>query len=168
MRETERRRTERLFISIPIRVFGIDPVCGHFEEDTHTVIVNRFGASIVLCHGVDPNSTVRIINLENGLESNFRVVGKIRPLAGTSAVWGVECANERINFWGVEFPSGQTFVRAAGCALLACKECHSRFFWPLTPMEMEILEMTGAIRNYCDQCGSRTIWIAQDPRNRKP
>lgn len=167
MRETERRRTDRLLISIPIRVFGIDPESGPFEEDAHTVIINRHGASVVLHHKVEPKNTVRIVNLENQLESNFRVVGKIRPLGGEAAEWGVECLSEGINFWGMEYSSGQYPERTPACALLACKECHSRFFWPLTPMEIEVLEMAGSIQNYCDHCGVQTDWVPSDPRNRK-
>jgi hypothetical protein len=168
MRETERRRTDRLFISIPIRVFGIDPALGHFQEETHTLIVNRHGASIVLCHRLEAKDTIRIVNLENQLESNFRVVGRIRSSTGGGAEWGVECLNEEINFWGMAYSSGHYPERTPACALLACQGCHDRFFWPLSPMQIEVLEMGGSIQNYCDHCGSQTDWVPRDPRMDKP
>lgn len=167
MSETDRRRTDRLLISIPIRVFGIDPRSGHFQEDTHTVIVNRHGASIPLNHNVSPKDTIRVVNLENHLEANFRVVGSIRSLKGGTGEWGVECLSEAPNFWGIEFSTRQYSERTPACALLACRGCRSRFFWPLTPMEMEVLELAGSIRNYCEDCGEQTDWIPKDPRQRK-
>ncbi len=92
MDQLEQRRTERLTLSVPIRVIGTDPAGEPFTEDTYTLVLNQAGARIALQHRVTPEDSIRIINLENYNEADFRVVGATR-LSGTEAAeWGVECA----------------------------------------------------------------------------
>src|ERR1700730_14685471 len=121
MSQPERRDTERLRLTIPIRVLSLDTARGEFSEDTYTVLVNRTGARIGLKHQVLQGDTLRIINLENYAEADFRVVGPTQLAEGTATEWGIECLDLKRNIWGVEFspplPSGSS---EAG-ALLQCR-----------------------------------------------
>ena len=52
LREVEHRRSERLLITVPIRVEGVDRDGAKFVEETRTLVVNRQGARIYLKHRV--------------------------------------------------------------------------------------------------------------------
>ena len=71
----EKRNTERILLTIPIRVSAFGGSDGGFSEETYTVEINRDGARIALKHRVEPGDTLRIANMENLREADFRVVG---------------------------------------------------------------------------------------------
>ena len=60
IREIERRRSERLLLSVPIRVEGVDRDGGKFWEDTRTIVINREGARIYLKRAVPADASVRL------------------------------------------------------------------------------------------------------------
>lgn len=166
MDQPEQRRTERLLLTIPIRVIGFDAETGEFSEDTHTLVVNRAGARIALTHRVVAEDTIRIINLENYNEADFRVVGPTR-LAGTEvAEWGVECAEPGRNVWGIELPPPLAAEGSEAGALLECRACHTQGLWPVTLMDVEVLDSTGIVQRLCDQCGKPTYWTYADVTRR--
>lgn len=166
MDQPEQRRTERLLLTIPIRVIGFDAETGEFSEDTHTLVVNRAGARIALTHRVVAEDTIRIINLENYNEADFRVVGPTR-LAGTEvAEWGVECAEPGRNVWGIELPPPLAAEGSEAGALLECRVCHTQGLWPVTLMDVEVLDSTGIVQRLCDQCGKPTYWTYADVTRR--
>jgi len=71
-------RTDALIeLSVPVRVLRFDlekSETGGFSEDTRTLAVSRSGGSVPLPKSVMPGDSVRIINLENHSEADFRVV----------------------------------------------------------------------------------------------
>ena len=76
MATPNRRRSERLLLSIPIRVEGTNPTGEKFTETTRTVIINRHGAWIQLKQPVSPGISLRITNL---------VAHRLTPLATGAA-----------------------------------------------------------------------------------
>ena len=58
LREVERRRSERLLITVPIRVEGMDRNGEKFSEETRTLVINRQGARIYLKRMVSAGATV--------------------------------------------------------------------------------------------------------------
>lgn len=166
MGTAEHRRSERIMLSLPILVAGLDPAGQEFTEETRTLVVNREGALILLQHALAPEETIRIINLQNDAAANFRVVGPTRLATPQGTEWGVECLKEGMNIWGIDF-STRSEDASQACALLECLACKSRFFWPVTLMESEVLTSTGIIQNLCDHCRRTTSWAFADV-NRRP
>ena len=76
---------------------------GAFTEETWTVEVNRTGARIALKHAVAPNDTIRIADLENLREADFRVLDPVRLEQGELGEWGVECLEPDHNLWDIKF-----------------------------------------------------------------
>lgn len=152
------RRTERIMLEIPIRVFSFGGRVGDFSEDTRTLMVNRDGALIVLIHRLVPNETVRIINLENLREDDFRVVGLSRQEGDRFCEWGVECVDKNRTLWEIDFPPPLEDSGAEGGALLQCTGCGKESFLVLSLTEVNILESRGAIENLCERCGELTSW----------
>jgi len=153
-------------LTIPIMVAGFDPSGQEFAEETRTLVANREGALIALKHALAPESTIRIINLQNDAAANFRVVGPTRLDTAQGTEWGVECLREDMNIWGIDFPARSEDASKAS-ALLECQACHKKFFWPVTLIETEVLGSTGIIQNFCDNCRQPTPWTFADV-NRRP
>lgn len=163
MGSAEHRRSERILVSLPILVVGLNPSGEEFAEESRTVVVNREGALIMLKNALSPENTVRIIQLQSDATAEFRVVGPTRLTTNEGTEWGVEYLKEGMDIWGVDFPPQPPDAEAkSASALLECRVCQKKYFWPLTLMEVEVLDTTGIIQNFCVQCSSPTSWIYAD------
>ena len=113
---------------MPIRVIGFDEARGRFIEDTHTIVVSKTGSLIAMKHKVFPADVIRIINLENMEEADFRVVGPSIVTEQEVYEWGVECAEEGRNIWGINFPEPLPEGTAPPCwfAAPATRKCSGR------------------------------------------
>jgi hypothetical protein len=163
MTEPEQKKTDRLQLQIPVRVMGFETTTGEFSEDTHTVTVSRTGARIALRRLVAVSDTLRIVNLENYSEADFRVVAPTGWAGSEINEWGVEYLEPGRNIWGIEFAAT---VPGESGALVECRDCHRRAFWALTPMEAEVLDTAGVVRRHCNQCGKYTFWMHADVTRR--
>lgn len=153
-------------MAIPILVAGPDAAAGEFAEETRTLVVNRGGALILLKHALHPEDQLRIFNLISDAAADFRVVGPTSETTAEGAEWGVEYLKDGMNIWGIDFPPASGEGKAHASALLECQTCMKKFFWPLTLVEIEVIESTGVIQNFCNQCGQSTAWIYADPAHR--
>jgi hypothetical protein len=157
----EKRDTEPILLKLPIRVSAFGGSGGDFSEETYTVEINRAGARIALKHRVAPGDTIRIVNLKNLRESDFRVVGPSRLEAGGVDDWGVECLEADRDLWEVKFsPPLESHTTPAG-ALLKCDDCGAESFCSLRAWELEILK-SGALQRLCQDCGAPTNWQYAD------
>lgn len=164
MAQEEQRQTERLQLSIPIRVVGFSATTGEFTEDTYTVVVNGRGARIRLKQKVVADDEVRIINLANYSEADFRVVGPTSLPGADPAEWGVECTEGERNIWGIEFPP--PLAPEVSAAVLECRACRTKVLWPLRLMQVEVLDSTGEVSGSCDQCRNTTYWTYAEVSHR--
>lgn len=160
----DRRKSERIRLQLPIRVIGFDEARGRFIEDTHTIVVSKTGSLIAMTHKVFPADVLRIINLENMEEADFRVVGPSIVTEQEVYEWGVECAEEGRNIWGINFP--EPLLEGTAAALLICRACNQEVLWPATLLEIEVLQRTGMIAMPCDQCRKPTYWTFAETERR--
>jgi len=97
---SRQRRSPRRELALPIRVFGTSARGRDFVEDCVCVKVSRYGAQIRLKHTVISDETLRILNLKNQKEADFRVVGQVTNPPGTPyADWGLEAVTPDEDFW---------------------------------------------------------------------
>ncbi len=160
MKTTEQKPQERIRVQLPIRVFGFGEARGQFLEDTHTTVISPTGSLAPLKHRVFPADVVRIVNLRNIREADFRIVGPSVITESEVAEWGVECTDRDRNIWGVEFPPLEAHDPSI---LLECRACHSQDSWPATVLEREVLQATGIIALNCAHCRKPTYWTYVDP-----
>src|SRR5579872_4009870 len=90
LREIEHRRSERLLITVPIRVEGVDRNGAKFNEETRTLVINRQGARIYLKNHVAAGAMLMITTMVGRRTCKFRVVGPTQPVSGDGGEWGVE------------------------------------------------------------------------------
>jgi len=162
LKEVERRRSERLLITIPIRVEGIDRDGDKFAEETRTLVINRQGARIYLKRLVSAGATLLITTSVGHRSCRFRVVGPTQPLSGEGGEWGVESEEAGCNIWGIGFPPPLSLE--SGCtALLECRRCHVVKLSHLSMVEHEVLGTSGLLVKECEACGRTTSWSFREP-----
>ena len=154
--QTLRRRTDRILAPVRIRVIGNNASGVSFGEETVTVSFNPQGARISLTNTLLPDDILLIMNLENGVEEEFRVVGGFKEVFGDRQEWGVESLNPESQIWGVEFTPPAEGVQPK--VLIECAACKRAIQTPLSTIEYEVLLSTGLISRHCERCGENTRW----------
>ena len=154
--ESSRRRTDRILAPVRIRVIGNDMMGVSFAEETITVSFNQQGARISLTHSLLPDDIVLIMNLENTIEEEFRVVGGFQRVFGDRQEWGVEAVNPESKMWGVTFSQPAEGIQPK--VLIECAACKKAAQSALSSIEYDVLLSTGLISRHCDRCGEHTRW----------
>lgn len=149
-----KRRSDRIMLTVRLRVVGRDAKGNHFKEDGRTITLNRHGARIRTRGALQVGQIVHIINQAAQSEADFRVVGPLSPVSGNEGEWGVECLQDDRNIWGIQFPLLPIGESAYSKGLLECRRCHSTAFLPLSAVEYEVLESAGILTKACEKCGS--------------
>jgi hypothetical protein len=102
--EANRRRTQRVILSLPVTVRTIDgPKELSFEEETHTLVVNLHGAMIVLAGKVAKGQRLQLTNRATQAEQVCRVVN-LGAKSGDKAQVAVEFLTPSQDFWSISFP----------------------------------------------------------------
>lgn len=154
----EKRRSDRLLLTVPLRIHGTDPRGVAFKEDARTVTLNRHGARIQVSHPLRSGQTVRLLNLVSHHEADFRVVGPTAPPSEKGSEWGVECLDSKENIWGIQFPPLVGGAGAESKALLECRKCHTVALMQVSLVEVEVLETAGILSRHCQSCGNVRPW----------
>jgi hypothetical protein len=97
-----RRRSQRVMLSVPIVVAGLDAGGSAFREEARTLIVNAHGALINLTQRVALGQTLVLKNQTTEEEQGCRVVFLGDPHEGGTHV-GVEFDRAAPHFWPVNF-----------------------------------------------------------------
>lgn len=153
---TDRRRSDRLMITIPLRINGVDANDQKFSEDTRTVTINRHGARVRLSRPLTSGRVVHIVNLVSQKEADFRVIGPLTPTTEKGGDWGVACTDPGENIWAIQFPPPPAGQSSESKALLECRECRTVALLDTSLVEVEVLESSGIISRKCPSCGVST------------
>jgi hypothetical protein len=98
-----RRRSQRILLSITITVEGQTSAGQAFSEITKTSVVNAHGAAILLRHAVTLGALLKITNMKTG-ETSMATVVDLPTGAESGAEVGVELQKPSPRFWRVAFP----------------------------------------------------------------
>jgi hypothetical protein len=156
--DTGLRRSTRLAVSLPIRIYAIDFKGTDFVEDSTTVVVNSYGAKIRLNHQLLPEQEIRIQSLKTSREAVFRVVSRVGNLEDRFTYWGVECLSPSQDVWGIKFPQPGPDDQRAVRALLRCPICRFRETIYLDEPLLESIQELGGLLRGCLKCGQTGIW----------
>jgi hypothetical protein len=100
---SNRRRSQRVLLRIPIAVIAPGPDKKMAREQTHTLVVNAHGALIGLDLPVRVGQVIILQNPETGEEQSCRVI-RFSPSREGQAEVGIEFLKPAPNFWRVAFP----------------------------------------------------------------
>ena len=102
-RATERRRTLRVALSVPLTIHGKSGTGEKFCVQTHSQSVNRHGALFNLEVPVNVGQTLILVNDHTAKSVECRVVSNHRSRDNKIFI-GVEFAVSELNFWNMQFP----------------------------------------------------------------
>jgi len=100
---SNRRRSQRVLLRIPIQVMARGPDQVHVCEGTHTVVVSAHGGLIYLDLPVTLGQVIVVKNPETGEEQACRVAFRNKNADGKTEV-GLEFVQPAPHFWRVSFP----------------------------------------------------------------
>lgn len=158
MTEFQRRRSSRVLLWAPIRVFGVDSAGADFTEEALTTIVNLHGAKIRLTHQLLLNSEIRLYNHSTGGSSVFRVVSKLDSSELKFTYWGVENLHPGKELWGVYFPELQPGDRLKLRVMVECPTCSTREALPIDETRLAALQEKGGVERTCTRCNAPRLW----------
>jgi hypothetical protein len=95
------RRSPRKKASVAVRVCCDRPGGSAWKEDTETVVLSRYGASLRCSRPADPRESLQIVRLDTGKEAQARVAWH-RPAGSEGSQIGVEFL-DCDNFWGLDW-----------------------------------------------------------------
>jgi len=105
------RRSQRVLLSVPLRVTGKRINETTFVEHTNTLVVNAHGALIQLKEAVHAGQPLSLKNIMTGEEEHCTVMDINEGPNGAPEV-GVEFADPNPRFWRVSFPPADWTTRS--------------------------------------------------------
>ena len=92
---TDRRMTSRIYVHIPLFIYGYTPAGDPFHEESHTIAVNGAGGLISMTSGVLPGQRLVVTN-EGNDQTQECVVVSVRSYGSQIAV---KFPNPMPQFW---------------------------------------------------------------------
>jgi len=153
------RRSDRITLTLLLEVSGRDVHGQEFKDASHTLLINRHGAVIVLDRDLAAEQHIHLRRrapTEVHRESDVRIVGQFGKQKD-GFVYGIEILDQK-DLWGVEFPSLPASAEAVARMLLECNYCRSREVVYLNEVELQGFETNRGIARHCKACGIPSIW----------
>ena len=98
-----KRRSQRVLMSLTVRVHGYDATGGRIDEETQTLAINVHGALVLMKSRVTRGGQLFLVNKRTEEEQECHVVF-LGPVRGGKAEIGLEFTEARPGFWRVAFP----------------------------------------------------------------
>ncbi len=158
--ETNRRQSDRVILTLPIRVSGVRAHGKNFLEEGQTIDISRQGATIKVDRDLFAGEIIKIRRLDGvGKEATARVVGRVAG-GPEGFVFGVTMLDPAIvNPLGVVFPTVVAGMHKAMLrALLRCVVCNRTEVSYLDEFEADLFLYHHYISRICENCGGWTTW----------
>ncbi len=155
--ELTKRRSDRIAMSIPIRVMGKDEWGQDFMSESRTVTLSRHGATIILKQGLKPDQDLKITLAKRSKEAAFRVVGRIGG-ESDGFVYGVAQLDPNVDLWGIGFPPTSDDKRVVGRLLMECSQCKYQEIAYMNELEVQVFQANQELTRPCLKCRKATLW----------
>jgi hypothetical protein len=157
--ETNHRQSDRVFLTIPIRVSGIRGRGEVFLGEGQTIDISRQGATIKVDRELFAGEVVKVQRLDGaGKEVMARIVGRVAR-GSEVHLFGLTILDPAIaSPWGIVFPAVAEMDNAVLRALLRCVSCERTEVTYLNEFEADLLLCHHYISRLCEQCGGWTTW----------
>jgi hypothetical protein len=103
IKDTGRRRSMRVLLSVPIFVTGKTTNGEDFSEEARTLVVNAHGALIALSSPVAAGQQITVANKATRKSMECRIVYLGNVQAGKTQM-GIEFMSPCSGFWQIDFP----------------------------------------------------------------
>ena len=151
------RQSERVLLTLPIRISGTGEYGKEFVEEGHTVDVSRQGATIMVDRELRPGQNIKIQRMGVFKEAMARVVGQIIR-EGHGFLCGIALVDPNVDLWDISFPAAGEADKAVLRALLRCVACGQLEVSYLNEFESDLFLYHRSIARICERCGGWTTW----------
>lgn len=153
------RRSDRIWLSVPIEISGIDARGQQFVTQGKTVVISRHGATIFVARRIALEKTINIRLLSKGKEAEFRIIGQIGE-QDLGFSYAAAFSDQDLQFWDIEFPSLSEAEKSVGRVLLECVRCQVCELIYLNEVEMEVFSSNQSIERFCKSCARSSLWTS--------
>ncbi|HKV61220.1 MAG TPA: PilZ domain-containing protein [Candidatus Acidoferrum sp.] len=155
--DKNQRESDRVFLSLHIRVTSVAEHGKDLWEEGRTVDVSRRGAAIMVDLELHAGQSIKIQRVGLGKEAMARVVGRIVGRSDAH-VFGVALVGPAPNLWDIAFPDAPDLEKAVLRALLRCIACGRLEVSYLSEFETDLFLRHHCISRMCTSCGGWTTW----------
>jgi PilZ domain len=160
---SDKRRSDRLWLTLPLRVEVTDGNGQPVEYPGRAINLNRHGGRIQVPRELDPNQSLALHTPVGWYGTEFRVVETLTH-SEHGCECGVECLHGENKIWGIEFPPIEKDMANEARALLECRSCHTIALVPLAFLEVVTLRAINMVGLDCPKCSAVTFWQYADMR----
>jgi hypothetical protein len=158
MKTENQRRSDRVNIKVPVRVFAVDATGQKFIAQGHTLTISRHGATVALDRKLTSGLNLTICPGTSKRESSAIVMGQIGGQSGVY-VYGIVVLELNVNLWGIQFPPLSESEEGLVKLLLECSACKAREVVHLNELETDVFEGNNCLPRSCSQCAAWTLWL---------
>jgi hypothetical protein len=151
------RRSDRIYLELPIQILGTDGTGRGFMEQAQTLVLSRHGAKILFARRLVPQQEVTIHCLSTGKEAVARVIGEIGEWP-EGFLYGIAFLDPQSNPWDISFVQIEESPRPAGRTVMECLHCHTSEVVHLDEFDVEVLEANERLSRGCKRCRDTTLW----------
>lgn len=151
------RRSDRITMSLRIKVTGMDVDGMFFETLGQTQQLSRYGAAIQIPQRLAPGQVVLLTKLADGKEAEVAVVGLIR-VTDDGTVYGIAFEDPEVDLWGITFPPLRAAEETIARCLMECGGCKTGEVVHLHVEELQVFESNHSLMRYCPRCREATYW----------
>jgi PilZ domain len=163
------RRSDRIYLELPIQISGTDDTGRDFVDAGQTLVLSRHGAKIQIRRMLSPAQEVNVRCMKTGREAMGRVIGQIGELP-EGFLYGVSFLDAQANPWDIEFVAEEDTGRPVGRVVMECLQCKTVEVVHLDEFEVEVLEANEVLSRSCKHCGDMRRWqrsSAEPPVDRR-
>jgi hypothetical protein len=157
--EKNYRQSDRVVVTLRIRVSGVRGNGKDFFEDGQTVDISRQGATIKVGRELFAGEIIKVQRIDGvGEEATAQVVGRVEG-GSEGYVFGVTMLDPAgVNPWSVVFPAAADTDKPVLRAFLRCVDCDRTEVAYLDEFEADLFLYHHCISRMCKHCGGFTIW----------
>ena len=157
--EKNYRQSDRVVVTLRIRVSGVRGNGKDFFEDGQTVDISRQGATIKVGRELFAGEIIKVQRIDGvGEEATAQVVGRVEG-GSEGCLFGVTMLDPAaVNPWSVVFPAVADADKPVLRAFLRCVDCDRTEVAYLDEFEADLFLYHHCISRMCKHCGGFTIW----------
>jgi PilZ domain-containing protein len=157
MKVMDKRRSDRVNMTVPVAVEGVDAEGRLFKDEAQALVIGRFGGRIRLGRRLERGQQLLVVGPRNLTPAVFEVVEAIAAPSGDQGEYGVVCLDRAEDVWGIHV-WGENEEPSEAKALLECQMCRTVGFVPLTLTQVDAIRYLGFVGLPCLECKATTPW----------
>src|SRR5438552_12332134 len=120
MKVMEKRRSDRVNMTVPVAIEGVDAEGRLFKDDAQALVVGRFGGRIRMGRHLERGQQLLVVGPRNPIPAVFEVVETVGAPSGERGEYGMVCLDHAEDVWGIHV-WGEKEEPSDAKALLECQ-----------------------------------------------